>query len=50
MVVYGSNINYKAMLVAKLFSQVQREDYIDSFALIAKMDSIRIVLAIAASK
>ena len=46
----GSNINYKAILVSKSLSQFQGVDYIETFAPVAKMDSIRLVLAIAASK
>ena len=47
---YGSTYKYKASLVAKFFSRVQRVDYHETFAPIAKMDSIRLVLAISASK
>ena len=36
--------------MAKCFSQVQVVDYHETFALVAKMDSIRLVLAISASK
>ena len=46
----GSDIKYKARLVAKSFSQVQGVDYTEIFAPVAKMDSIRLVLAIATSK
>ena len=38
------------MLVEKGFSQVQGVDYHETFALVAKMDSIHLVLAIYASK
>ena len=37
-------------MVGKGFSQVQGVDYHDTFAPVAKMDSIRVVLAIAESK
>ena len=47
---YGSYINYKAKFVSKGFSQVQGVDYTDTFASVAKMDSIKLVLAIVASK
>ena len=50
MVAYGSDINYMAIFVSKVFSQVQGVDYTDTFAPVAKMDSIRLVLAIAARK
>ena len=40
----------KDILVANLFSQVQGIDYNDTFPPVAKMDSIALVLAIAASK
>ena len=46
----GSTYKYKARLVAKGFSQVKGVDYHVTFALVAKMDSIRLVLAISASK
>ena len=46
----GYYIDYKARLVSKFFSQFQGVDYIDTFSSIAKMDSIRLVLAIATSK
>ena len=46
----GYDIDYKARLVSKLFSQFQGVDYTETFALVAKMDFIRLVLAIAASK
>ena len=48
--IYGSIYKYKARMVAKCFSQVQGVDYHETFAPVAKMDSIRIVLAISASK
>ena len=37
-------------MVEKCFSQVQGVDYHETFAPVAKMDSIRLVLAISASK
>ena len=46
----GSPLNYKERLVAKGFSHVQGIDYNDTFASLEKMDSIRLVLAIVASK
>ena len=46
----GSTYKYKARLVAKGFSQVQGVDYYETFAPVAKMDAIRLVLAISASK
>ena len=49
-VVDGFNIKYKVRLVYKGSSQVQGVDYTDTFAPVAKLDSIRLVLAIAASK
>ena len=45
-----SYIKYKAYLVSKGFSQVQVLDYTETFAPVAKMDSIRLVLSIASSK
>ena len=46
----GSTYKYKAILVAKGFSRVQGVDYHETFAPVAKMDSICLVLAISASK
>ena len=46
----GSDVKYKAKLVSKLFSQLQGVDYTDTFAPVAKMDSIMLVLAFVASK
>ena len=46
----GSPLKYKAILAAKGYSQVHGIDYNDTFAPVAKMDSIRLAVAIAASK
>ena len=46
----GSPLKYKARLVAKGYSQVHGIDYNETFAPMEKMDSIRLSLAIAASK
>ena len=43
-------IKYKVRFVSKGFSQFQGVDYIDTFAPVSKMDSIRLVLAFVASK
>ena len=45
----GNVIHYKARLVAQGFSQVPGVDYFDTFAPVAKLASIRAVLAIAAA-
>ena len=47
---YGSPLKYKEILVAKGFSQVQGISYNETFAPVEYMDSIRLVLAILASK
>ena len=46
----GSTYKYKARMGPKIFSQVQGVDYHETFAPVAKMDSIRLVLAISASQ
>ena len=43
-------MKYKVILVSKSFSQFYGVDYIDTFAPVAKLDSIKLVLAIVASK
>lgn len=45
----GSIDKHKARLVAKGFSQVEGIDYTETFAPIAKMNSILLVLSLAAS-
>ena len=46
----GSPLKYKARLVPKGYSQVHGIDYNETFAPVAKMDSIMLALAIAASR
>jgi hypothetical protein len=46
----GEISKYKSRLVAKGYSQVHGIDYTETFAPVAKMDSIRLVLAIATSR
>jgi hypothetical protein len=41
---------YKSMLFAKVFQQVHGIDYDETFAPVAKMDSIRLALSIATTK
>ena len=43
-------VKHKSILVSKCFSQFHGVDYRDTFAPVAKMDSIRLVLAIVASR
>jgi hypothetical protein len=45
----GKVDKHKAILVAKGFSQVEGIDYIETFAPIAKMNSIRLVLSLVVS-
>ena len=45
-----SNLKYKEILVANGNSQVHGIDYNETFSPVEKMDSIRLALAIAASK
>ena len=45
----GTTTNYKNQLVSKEKSQVHGLDYNETFALVARMDSIRLFLAIATS-
>ena len=45
----GQVDNHKARLVAKGFSQVAGIDYNETFSRVAKMNSIRLVLSLAAS-
>ena len=49
-IVDESTYKYKAILVEKGFSHVQGLDYHETFARVAKMDSIGLVFAISASK
>ena len=46
----GSSLKYKERLVAKGFSQFQGIEFNETFAPVAKMDSIRLALAIEASR
>ena len=46
----GTTTKYKVGLVEKLYSQVHGLEYNETFTPVARMDSIRLVLAIVASK
>ena len=45
----GRIVRYKARFVAQGFSQVAGQDYFDTYAPVAKLSSIRIILALAAA-
>ena len=46
----GNVVRYKACLVAQGFSQVPRVDYFDTYASVARLASIRTILALAAAE
>ena len=46
----GSDMSYNAILVSKGFFKFHGVDYTETFASVAKMDSIRLFLAIITSK
>ena len=46
----GSPFKYKSIFLAKGYSQVHGIDYNETFAPVEKMDSIKLALAIVASK
>jgi len=48
-VAYGSIDKYKARFVARGFSQKEREDYDETFALVARDTSIRSIIFLVAS-
>ena len=48
--VYGSNVKQNSRSVSKGFSQIHGVDYTYTFSPVAKIDSIRLVLVITASK
>ena len=44
----GSIVNYKARLIAKGYAQKEGVDYEEVFALVARMETIKVLLALAA--
>ena len=40
---------YKARLVAKVYTQKEEEDFFDTYSLVARLTTIRVLLALAAS-
>lgn len=46
----GKVDKYKARLVAKWYSQKHRADYIEVFALAARMDTVRMIISLVAQK
>jgi hypothetical protein len=46
----GETVRNKVLLVAQGFSQVEGLDFGETFALVARLEAIRILLAFAASK
>lgn len=46
----GSVEKYKARLVAKGYTQTYRIDYVETLALVAKMNSIKVLLSLATNQ
>jgi len=47
--IYGTIEHYKTRLAGKGFTQTYRVDYLETFAPVSKMNTVRIILSLAAN-